>query len=79
MLDKLLSLPEPASSSSFYLSQSRGSNGHESILKRIKCCPNLGIIVTIRKIRYQETRQTNRNLMLQTRELKVTDIYIFFF
>lgn len=74
MLGKLLSLSEPASSSPFYLSQLRGSNGHESILKSVKCCPNLGIIITIRKLRYWETRQASRDLMLQTRGLKVADV-----
>lgn len=75
MLDKLLSLSEPAFSSPLYVSQLRGSAEPESILKSIKCCPNLGIIVTIRKIRYQKTGHLNRDLMLQTRGLKMADIF----
>lgn len=61
----------PTFLSPFYLSQCGESNGHESILKSIKCCLNKGMIVTIGKIRYQKTRQANRDLMLRTRGLRL--------
>ena len=73
MLDKLLSLSAPAFSSPFCLSQCRESNGYESILS-IKCYLNMVIIVSIEKIRYQKTRQADRDFMLQTRCLKL-EIY----
>lgn len=38
-------------------------------------CLNLGIVVTVWKIRYQKTRQANRDLMLYTRGLKLTDMF----
>lgn len=38
-------------------------------MKNVKCCLNVGIIVTVGKVKYKETRQTNRDLMLQTRDL----------
>lgn len=77
MLGKLFSLSGPASSYPFYFSQLRGSNRHEDLLKGIKCCPNVGIVIII--VRYQTTRRESRDLMLQTKGLKLAAHKLFLY
>lgn len=55
----------------FSTSHSWENQTDTKVYQSIKCCLRMGTVVNTGKLKYQKTRQANRDLMLQTRGLNL--------